>query len=160
MSDIVNDPKEKIGLIDVFIEGSKKGINLWLYMLVPGTFFGYAAIQILNVTGLIDLLGTLFAPVMSIFDLPGEAITVLFTTMLSLPGGGAAAAALASEGVLNGRQVTVLFPMIFCLGNQIQFLGRVLSVAKVDNKKYWVYPVIGLICSALSGLLMNFLVPR
>jgi len=146
------------GIIDVFVNGSKKGIDLWLYMLVPGTLFGYAATQIMAVTGLLDLLGKLFAPLMAIFGLPGEAMTVLFTSVLALPGGGAAAAALASDGVLDARQITILFPMIFCLGNQVQFLGRMLSVAKVESRKYWVYVVIGIICAVLSGLIMNYLI--
>lgn len=148
------------GLIDVFLDGSKKGINLWLYMLVPGTFFGYAATQILNVTGLLGILGRVFEPVMALFGLPGEAVTVLFTAVLALPGGGASAAALASEGILSARQVTILFPMIFCLGNQVQFLGRVLSVTKVEGRRYWVFMVIGLICASISGLFLNVFLPQ
>lgn len=151
---------QKESFIDVFIEGSKKGIQLWLYMLVPGTFFGYAAVQVFQVTGFLDLIGKIFAPIMSVFGLPGEAISVLFTTVLALPGGAAAAASLAADGILSGRQVTILFPMIFCLGNQVQFLGRVLTVSKVENRKFGIYIIIGLLCSVISGLFMNYIVLR
>lgn len=47
----------------------------------------YALIQVLRVTGVLDLLGNVFAPVMSIFGLPGTAVMVLAGAWLSMGGG-------------------------------------------------------------------------
>lgn len=149
--------EKKKGFIDVSLEGFRNGLGIWFKMLVPGTMFGYALVQIFQVLGILDILGKVFGPIMAVFGLPGEAITVLFTSALVLPGGCASAASLAAQGILTGREVTILFPMIFCVSNQIQFLGRVLSTARVPSKKYWVYCVIGIVCAAICGLVMNAL---
>ena len=151
-------PPRKEGLIDVFLAGARKGVNLWVFSMMPGVVLGYSMIEVLRVTGLLDLMGRLFAPAMAIFGLPGEALPVLLTSLLALSGGCAAAAALAARGIFSGPQATIILPMILCLGSQLQFIGRVLAVADVPSKKYLVNSIIGIICAMIAGLVMRIIV--
>lgn len=148
-----------IGLIQTFLTGTKNGLTMWFGMLLPGMFFGYAISQVLSLTGLLDIISKIFTPVMVLFGLPGEAITAIITAYLALPGGCGTAAALAVEGILTAKQVAVLFPMMYCVASHVQYIGRVLTVSGVDKKKYLVYLAIGLICSVISGLVMNLIIP-
>jgi spore maturation protein SpmB len=151
-------PERKTGFVDVFLGGARKGVNLWFYSMIPGVVLGYSMIEVFRVTGLLDLLGNIFAPIMAVFGLPGEAMPVLLTSLLALSGGCAAAASLAAAGTLNGPQATIILPMILCLGSQLQFVGRILAVADVPSKKYWVNSLIGIICAAIAGLVMRIIV--
>jgi len=148
----------KQGFIDVFLSGSKKGINIWLHALLPGVVFGYCFTQILTVTGIMTFIGNICAPIMAIFGLPGEAMACFVASFFSLAGACASAAALAAQGVMNAAQATILLPMLICVGSVLQFTGRMLAVADVPSKKYWVNCVIALICSVISGLAMRVIV--
>jgi spore maturation protein SpmB len=152
----MNDTAKK-GFIDVFLGGAKKGVNLWFNAMVPGVVLGYSAIEIFKVTGILDLISRLFTPIMGIFGLPGEAMSVLLTSFLALSGGCAAAAALAANGILNATQATIILPMILCMGSQMQFVGRVLAVADIPSKKYGINCLIGIICAIIAGLVMKFI---
>ena len=140
-------PAKKKGFIDVFLDGGKRGVNMWLNGLVPGAIFGYLLTQILQVSGIMTVLGKVFSPIMGIFNLPGEAVACIMTSFFSLVSSCASAAALATNGVIC--------PMLVCVGSGIQFLGRMLSVADVPGKQYGVNLVISVICAAIAGLLMR-----
>ena len=145
------------GFVDSFLEGGQKGVKLWALSLLPGAIFGFATIEVLKITGILTLLSRVFAPFMGIFGLPGEAISAWLTSFLALPGGCAAVISLVSSGILDARQVAILIPMMFMVSNQVQYIGRVLAVSKVESRKYIVVCVIGVICSIIDGLLMNWL---
>jgi spore maturation protein SpmB len=147
--------ERKLGFIDVILAGARKGINIWFNALLPGVVLGYAAIEVLKVTGILNLVAKLFTPVMALFGLPGEAMMALLTSFMALSGGCAAAASLAADGVINAKQATIMLPMILIIGSQVQFIGRVLAVADVPSNKYWVNCVIGLICAIIAGLVMR-----
>ncbi|WIV12138.1 hypothetical protein [Proteiniborus sp. MB09-C3] len=40
--------------------------------MLPGVVLGYSAIEVLKVTGILDIVGKLFTPIMAVFGLPGE----------------------------------------------------------------------------------------
>jgi spore maturation protein SpmB len=145
------------GFIDSFLEGGKRGVMLWALSLLPGAIFGFAVIEVLKITGALPLLAKVFAPVMGVFGLPGEAISAWLTSFLALPGGCAAVVSLVSGGVLDARQVAIMIPMMFMVSNQVQYLGRILAVSKVESRKYIVVCGIAIFCSVLDGLLMNWL---
>lgn len=148
---------KKKGFIDVFLEGARSGVNIWFNNLLPGIVFGYVLIEVLKALGILPFLGSVFSPVMAVFGLPGEAMGVLVTALASLSAGCAAAAALVADGTLNGAQATIMLPMILLIGSQLQFLGRILAVAEVPPKKYWINCLIGIICATIAGLIMKFL---
>ena len=150
-----NKPK---GFIDAFMDGGQKGVRMWALHLLPGTVFGFVMIEVLTIFGVLDIVGRIFGPLMGLFGLPGEAVTVWLTSFLAIPAGVAAALSLIANGLLDGRQVAILIPMMFMVSNQIQLVGRMLAVSQVPNRKYIVILLISVICSLLSGLIMNLIV--
>lgn len=148
---------KRTGLIETFLEGCRKGIRMWSMSILPGTVLGFVVIQILKTTGLMQVLSVIFTPVMQLMGLPGEAISVWITSFLALSGGCAAAVSLVADGVLTARHITILLPMIFCVTNQVPFIGRVLSVSKISSKKYVLVMAIGIFTSFLAGAIMNVL---
>lgn len=94
---------KKKNIIDLFIEGCRKGWNTGISNMLPNVIMAFIIIKALNVTGLLKLLGTVFAPVMAVWGLPGEAVTVLASAFMSMGGGIGAAAGLLSSNALNGR---------------------------------------------------------
>ena len=131
---------------DIFIVGLKKGLNIGLYT------------YILQLWGVMDFLGRTCGGIMGIFDLPGQAITVLLATWMSCGAGVGVAASLASSGVLNGHDVTIMAPALILMASQIQYMGRLLGVADCP-KKYWPLLMLNSLLMAFIGmLLMRFFV--
>ena len=69
-----------------FIAGCRQGVNTNFFVQIPNFIFAFVLIQILNVSGLMDLINTALAPVMGIFGLPGSAGAILATGWLSTSG--------------------------------------------------------------------------
>lgn len=91
-------------IIDVFVDGARKGLKVNLNSMLPNLVMAFVLIQFLKVTGLLDLLGKVCAPIMAIFGLPGEGIMVLFAAWLAMGGGvGAAAGLLPKESSRRNR---------------------------------------------------------
>ena len=148
----------KKSLIDVFVEGARKGLKINLNSIIPNLIMAFVLIQALKITGILALLGEVFAPVMAIFGLPGEGITVLLSAWLAMGGGVGACASLYSEGLLTGTHVSILIPAIFLMGAQAQYMGRCLGTAGVQGKYYAPLLTIAVINALLSMLVMRFLV--
>ena len=117
----------------------------------------FIIIKALNVTGLLKLLGTVFAPVMAVWGLPGEAVTVLASAFMSMGGGIGAAAGLLSSNTLSGKDVTVLMPAIYLMGSMVQYLGRCLGTAEVDSKYYGVMVGIAILNALLAMWVMKLI---
>ena len=149
-------PKKSI--IDVFVEGARKGFKVNLNSMVPNLIMAFVLIQALKVTGLLDLLGTVCAPIMAVFGLPGEGIMVLFVAWLAMGGGVGAAAGLFTEGILTPEQVSILIPAIFLMGAQAQYMGRCLGTAGVQGRFYGPLLLIAIVNAICSMLVMRFLV--
>lgn len=146
---------ENKSIVDIFVEGARKGWNIGVTSIIPNVLMAYAIIQILRVTGILNLLGGVFAPIMAVFRLPGESIMVLISAWLSMGGGVGVAASLYSAGSLSTTHVTILLPAIFLMGAQIQYMGRCLGTAGVQP---YVYPVcfgISIINAILAMLAMS-----
>ena len=120
---------------DIFIVGLKKGLNIGLYSLLPNVVMAFVLTYILQLWGVMDFLGRTCGGIMGIFDLPGQAITVLLATWMSCGAGVGVAASLASSGVLNGHDVTILAPALILMASQIQYMGRLLGVADVPSQE-------------------------
>lgn len=144
-------------LIDIFVEGAKKGLHINLNSIIPNLVMAFVFIEILKITGLLAFLGKVFAPIMAIFGLPGEGITVLLSAWLAMGGGVGACASLFNEGILTKEHVTILIPAIFLMGAQVQYMGRLLGTAGIPSRHYPILLGICLLNAALSMLVMRFL---
>ena len=146
----VNNP------FDIFIIGARKGLNITLNNLVPNILMAYAVAEVLRILGVMKFVGEVFGPLMFIFGLPGEAVTVVLTAWLSSSASVGLAANMATNGILDARHVTILMPAFFLLGAQLQYMGRLLGVADVP-KRYW--PLLmsaSLLNALLAMLVMNW----
>jgi len=136
---------------DVFVTGARKGFHIAIHNLMPNVVMAYVLAEVLNLLGIMQFLGHLFAPVMGLFGLPGEAITVLLTAWLSSSAGTGVAVSLLTKGLLTGADITILAPAIFLMGSQLQYMGRLLGVADVP-KKYWPLLMLVSIINALIAM--------
>jgi len=121
---------------DIFVIGARKGFNIAINNLMPNVVMAYVISEMLNLLGVMNLIGHLFAPLMGLLGLPGQAVTVLLTAWLSSSAGTGVAISLLTKGTLDAAQITILTPAIFLMGAQLQYMGRLLGVADVP-KKYW-----------------------
>lgn len=122
--------------IDLFIVGARKGWNMGVNNILPNVIMAYALAEILKILGVLSWLGKVCGPIMGLFNLPGEAVTVLLTAWLSMSAGAGIMASLYKSGVFTTTHVTILLTAIFLMGAQLQYLGRLLGVAGVPIK-YW-----------------------
>ena len=74
-------------IYDAFVDGMRKGWKVATLNMLPNVVLAFVLIKALKLSGLLELMGEWFSPVMSIFGLPGEAVTVLISTLFSAGGG-------------------------------------------------------------------------
>ena len=138
---------------DIFIIGARKGLNITLNNLVPNILMAYAVAEVLRILGVMKMVGEIFGPLMFVFGLPGEAVTVVLTAWLSSSASVGLAANMAANGILDARHVTILMPCFFLLGAQLQYMGRLLGVADVP-KRYWPLLMSASLLNALCAILV------
>ena len=138
---------------DIFIIGARKGLNITLNNLVPNILMAYAVAEVLRILGVMKMVGEIFGPLMFVFGLPGEAVTVVLTAWLSSSASVGLAANMAANGILDARHVTLLMPCFFLLGAQLQYMGRLLGVADVP-KRYWPLLMSASLLNALCAMLV------
>ena len=102
---------------DIFITGLRKGFNVAINNLMPNVLMAFVLAYILDLFGVMAFLGKVCGPVMSIFDLPGQAITVLCATWLSCGAGVGVAASLLASGTLNAHDITILSPALLLMAS-------------------------------------------
>ena len=141
---------------DIFVIGARKGWQIAINNLLPNVLMAYVIAEILNLVGAMQFIGRVFGPMLGVFGLPGEAVTVLLTTWLSSSAGTGVAVSLISKGILNGTHASILIPALFLMGAQLQYMGRLLGVADVP-KKYWPLLMVASILNAcIAMLVMRF----
>jgi spore maturation protein SpmB len=141
---------------DLFIDGARKGWTVGTNSIIPNLVMAFALTEILQILGVLNLLGKIFGPFMGLFGLPGESITILLTSWISMAAGVGITASLFKSGVLNGTHVTILIAAIYLMGAQLQYMGRLLGVSAVP-KRYW--PVLfatSILNALISMLFMRF----
>ena len=74
-------------IYDAFVDGMRKGWKVATLNMLPNVVLAFVLIKALKLSGLLEIMGEWFSPVMSIFGLPGEAVTVLLSTLFSAGGG-------------------------------------------------------------------------
>ena len=152
------EKKKSKNIIDLFIEGCRKGWDTGIRNMMPNVLMAFILIKALNVTGLLKFLGSVFAPVMALWGLPGEAVTVLVSALMSMGGAIGAAAGLLSSGTMTAKDVTVVMPAIYLMGSLVQYLGRCLGTAEVDSKYYAIMVGIAVLNALLAMWVMKILV--
>ena len=126
--------------------------------MLPNVLMAFILIYVLKLTGILDLLGSLFAPVMKIFGLPGEALMVLLAAWLSMGGGAGVASSLFAAGSLSLHDIAVLAPAMYLMGSQVQYIGRLLGVVGTPGKYIPVMVLISIINALLALLVMQIIV--
>jgi len=154
----MSEPQEKPMLTDVFVSGVKRGWGIATGSMLPNVLMAFILIYVLKLTGILDLLGSLFAPVMKIFGLPGEALMVLLAAWLSMGGGAGVASSLFAAGSLSLHDIAVLAPAMYLMGSQVQYIGRLLGVVGTPGKYIPVMVLISIINALLALLVMQIIV--
>ena len=150
--------KPKGSVIDAFVAGAKKGMHISINSTIPNILMAFALIFILNVTGILDGIEIVFAPIMRIFGLPGAAAAVLLGAFMSMGGGIGVAMGLFAEGILEPRHLAVVMPSIYIMGSQVQFIGRVIGAAGVPSKHVPIMLLINIICAFIAMFVTNIIV--
>ncbi|WP_058912758.1 YjiG family protein [Entomohabitans teleogrylli] len=145
-------------ITDIFVEGARKGWNIATTSTLPNVVMAFIIIKALNITGALDAMGTLFAPVMGLFGLPGEAAAVLIGGWMSMGGGVGVAIGLFDKGVLTGEHLAILAPAIYLMGSQVQYLGRILGVIGTNARRIPAMIIISVINAMLAMLLMRVII--
>ena len=148
----------KVFSTDVFVKGAINGWNLITHSTIPNVLMAFVIIKILNISGLLAIIGKVFSPIMMIFGLPGEAATVLIAGWMSIGGGVGVVAALIDQGSIGVRDIAILCPAIVLMGSQVQYMGRCLGVIGTSAKRIPVLIGISIINALISMLIMNFIV--
>ena len=151
-------PATKEFVTDVFVRGAVQGWNVGIKAMVPNVLMAFVLIKALKITGLLDLIGNFCGPVMGIFGLPGEAITILFGAWMSMGGGVGVAVALFEQGAVTGNDLAIVAPAIFLMGSQVQYLGRCLGVIGVEGKMLPLTMAVPIVVAVISMLVMKLIV--
>ena len=143
---------------DIFIDGLRQGFRIVTNNLLPNVVMAFILTYILQMCGVLTFLGKYCGGVMGIFDLPGQALTVLCATWLSCGAGVGVAASLLQSNQLTPHDISIMSPALLLMASQIQYMGRLLGVADVP-KKYWPMLMVNSILMACLGMfIMRFVV--
>ena len=113
---------------DVFVKGAVQGWNIAVTSTIPNVLMAFVIIKVLNHSGLLTIFGELFAPIMAIFGLPGEAAAVLLGGWMSMGGGVGVAVSLFDQGLLTGEHVAIVAPSIYLMGSQGSNLFKIMAL--------------------------------
>lgn len=144
-------------ITDVFVQGALRGWTIGTTSTIPNVVMAFAIIAVLQITGVLDLLAKVCDPVMTLFNLPGVAITVLIGAWMSMAGGVGIAASLYTQGLLDNTHVTILLPAIFLMGAQLQYMGRILGTSGVQGRFYPIFLGISITNAIIAMLIMRFI---
>ncbi len=143
---------------DVFVKGAVQGWGIATSSTIPNVLMAFVLIRVLQVSGLLDILGSIFAPIMAIFGLPGEAAAVLIGGWMSMGGGVGVAVALFDAGTLNGVHLGILAPAIYLMGSQLQYMGRALGVIGTAGRMIPVLMGVSILNAFIAMFIMRIII--
>ncbi|MCP4955514.1 hypothetical protein AYY19_05065 [Photobacterium aquimaris] len=143
---------------DIFVEGAKKGWVIATTSTVPNVLMAFVIIKALQITGALELMGTLFSPIMAIFGLPGEAAAVLIGAWMSMGGAVGVVITLFDQGILNGDHIAILAPAIYLMGSQVQYMGRIMGPIRTEGRYIPIMIAISVLNAFAAMFVMNVLV--
>ena len=138
-------------IVDTFLKGCAKGFKIGIENITPAMILGYTLVYILQATGLMTFLGRIFAPIMGVFGLPGEAFAVLISAFFAKASGCATAATMYANGELTLGQASML------LGTLIGHYARIVLVAGTNKKWHTMLLIVPLFDAALSLIIMRMI---
>lgn len=145
----------KASVIDTFLKGCVRGFKVGIENITPAMILGYTLVYILQATGLMDLLGVIFAPVMALFGLPGEAFAVLISAFFAKASGCATAATMYANGVLTLGQASMMLPACILMGTLIGHYARIVLVTNCNKKWHPLLLAVPLVDAAISLVIMR-----
>ena len=151
-------PESKKMITDVFVEGARKGWGIGIGSIIPNIMMAFIIIKVLSMTGFLNILSTVFGPVMALFGVPGEGAAVLMAAVMSMGGAVGVTVGLLSEGALQARDLAILAPAIYLMGSTIQYAGRILGVVGTDGRRYPIMFGICILNALMAMFVMNLLV--
>lgn len=149
--------KVNLSIVEVFMEGAKKGFYIGAEKIAPAMVMAYVLIQFLDLTGLMKGVGTILQPIMAVFGLPGEAVFALVAAFFAKAAGCATAATLYSKGVITAAQATILFPACVTMGTLIGHFARIVIVSNVNKKYHSLLICVPLVDAAIVMLLTRLI---
>ena len=150
--------EKKENILDCFLNGCRKGWDIGINSMLPNVVLAFTIMLVIQKTGLFDLIGRVCSPIMAIWGLPGEAITVLLAGWLAFASGVAVGLELLATGILTARDLTILAPAIFLMGAQLNYMGRCLGLSGLPSKYYKLCMLV-CVCDALVSMwIMNLFV--
>jgi len=152
-----NVTTKKPMVTDIFVEGAKKGWVIATTSTLPNVLMAFVIIKALQITGALDLMGSVFSPIMAIFGLPGEAAAVLIGAWMSMGGAVGVVITLFDQGILNGAHISILAPAIYLMGSQVQYMGRVMGPIGTESRYIPVMIAISVLNAFGAMLVMNFI---
>jgi len=155
MTDATSQAAKKQTFLEAFIAGQNKGLKISATSMLPNVIMAYIVIYILNTTGLLDIIGFVFKPIMRLAGLPGEGAAILLSALLSGVGASGVAASLYTAGKLTAEHCVIALPGICLATGAVQYLGRILGVTDIESKYYGILPVINIIVGFIGMVLMN-----
>ena len=138
---------------DVFVKGAVQGWNIAVTSTIPNVLMAFVIIKVLNHSGLLTIFGELFAPIMAIFGLPGEAAAVLLGGWMSM-----VAVSLFDQGLLTGEHVAIVAPSIYLMGSQVQYMGRCLGVIGIKGSNLFKIMALPIVTAFVSLFVMKLIV--
>ena len=146
----MNPPAPK-STSQAFFSGCQSGLNLALYGILPRIMVAFIVVDLLDKSGAMLLIGKIFAPVMQLWGLPGEASVVLATAVLSNAAAVGTIVSMFSVGTLSATDATIIMPGLYLMGALLQFSARVLETAEVPAR---LWPAMYCICLINSSCAM------
>ncbi len=135
--------------------GAKGGFYIAVEQILPAMILGYVIVEFLEITGLMDLVGKLFGPVMGIFGLPGAAVAVLISAFFAKAAGAATAANMFAQGIITAAQATILIMPCMLMGTLVGHYARIILVSDVNPKYRKVMLAVPLFTSLVAMLVMR-----
>lgn len=152
----VEAPK-KASVIDTFLKGCYRGFEVGMKNITPAMILGYTLVYILQESGLMSILGTILAPVMGIFGLPGEAFAAFISAFFAKAAGCATAANMYAAGTLTLGQLSMLLPACILMGTLIGHYARIVLVSGTNKKWHGLLLAIPVFDAAISLYIMKII---
>ncbi len=149
------ETERKKSIIEIFMGGAKGGFYIAVEQILPAMILGYVIVEFLEITGLMDLVGKLFGPVMGIFGLPGAAVAVLISAFFAKAAGAATAANMFAQGIITAAQATILIMPCMLMGTLVGHYARIILVSDVNPKYRKVMLAVPLFTSLVAMLVMR-----
>ena len=153
----VETAEQKKSIIEVFLKGARGGFYVTVEQILPAMILGYVIVEFLEITGLMEIVGKIFGPIMGVFGLPGAAVAVLISAFFAKAAGAATAANMFAQGVITAAQATILIMPCMLMGTLVGHYARIILVSDVNPAYRKVMLFVPLLTSVVAMLAMRLI---